>query len=78
MRSFHAALYYLELMDRSCRKWTQWRFDNPDKVPHAGISDDMLKRESRIPFALRKAPRLHLRGLRRRLHAARAGQRATG
>ena len=43
-------------MDRSCRKWTQWRFDNPDKVTHAGISDDMLKRES-LPFrvALRKA-----------------------
>ena len=54
-RSFHAARYYLELVDRSCRKWTQWRFDNPDKVPFAGISDNMLKRESRIPFALRKA-----------------------
>ena len=51
-RSFHAALYYLELMDHSCLKWTQWRFVNPDKVPHAGISDDMHQRKSHIPFAL--------------------------
>ena len=67
-RTFHAALYYLELMDRSCRKWTQWRFSSPDEVPFTGISDDMLASENLTPFPLRKANIVeHLGPVSRRL-----------